>query len=153
MKNPFTLGVFAAVGLVAAVACSSSSSDSSTCTCSVEVNGEKKDLTCGQSACVGGFSYTCSDGSASRGGDACATASSSSGSSSSTSGSTSSSGVVGSSTSSSGASGDSCSSLATFCESKCKASQTVYKDCTKTASEGSGTKCVAWQAANANLCN
>ena len=138
----------------AVVACSSSD-DTSTCTCSVEVNGDKKDLTCGQSACVGGFSYTCSDGSAARAGDACATGSSSSGStgtsSSSTSGSTTSSGTV--TSSSSGSSGDSCAQLADFCESKCKANQTVYSDCTKTASAGSATKCVAWQSTNASLCN
>lgn len=130
-------------------ACSSSSDSSSSCTCSVSVNGEKKDMTCGQSACVGGYSYTCSDGSASRAGDACASSSSSG---SSSSGSSSSSSGATSSSSTSGTAANACSDLATFCETKCKSSSAVYADCTKAAAAGNGTKCVAWQATNADLC-
>ena len=133
-----------------AVACSSAD-DSSTCSCSVEVNGDKKDMTCGQSACVGGTSYTCTQGDASPGGDACKSGSSSS-SSSSGSSSSSTSGTV-SSSSSSGSSTDACTDLANFCESKCKSNATVHTDCTKTAAAGNGSRCVAWQSTNASLCN
>jgi hypothetical protein len=129
--------------LIVAVACS-------LCTCSVEVNGDKKDMTCGQSACVGGTSFTCSQGNAAEGGDACKTGSSSS--SSSGSSSSSSSGTV-SSSSSSGSSADACTDLANFCESKCKTNATVHTDCTKTAAAANQSKCVAWQSTNASLCN
>lgn len=144
--------VFVSGAVFAFAACSSSSDSSSSCTCSVSVNGEKKDMTCGQSACVGGYSYTCSDGSASRAGEACAS-SSSSGSSSSGSSSSSSGATSSSSSSSSGTAVNACSDLATFCETKCKSSSVVYADCTKAASAGNGTKCVAWQATNGDLCN
>lgn len=135
---------------LAFAACSSSSTESTTCDCSVEVNGDKRELTCGQSACVGGFNFTCGESGATKG-NACtgSSSSSSSGSSSSSSGGKP---TTSSSTSSTGGSADGCDDLKTYCSTKCKTPEAVNKSCNDAVAEGNGSKCASWQAFNASLC-
>lgn len=117
-------------------ACSGESSSS--CTCDVEVNGDKRAMTCGESACVGGASFVCGESGATRQGDACA---------STTSGGTTSGG-----TTSGGTPVDDCKELETYCHTKCTKHATVHESCLEAAASGDERKCVSWRSVNASLC-
>jgi hypothetical protein len=123
---------------VAILSCSSSST--STCTCAVANNGERRSLVCGETACVGGTTYVCTDNQQIVTQGACI--------------------VVtpppdtqpGQDASAPPPPDPSCDNLRSFCNSSCNNPASVAADCQSVASAGDPGSCTSWQSTNSALC-
>jgi hypothetical protein len=135
---PFAARAALAVVSVAVVGCTSSSSDD--CTCVVELNGDRRTLACGQTACVGAAVVICAeqDKSDLRGPCTQPPPPEPPGSGSPDAGT--------------GPPDTSCDDLSTFCATSCSRPASVSADCQTTASAGDPPSCAAWQTTNGLLC-
>jgi hypothetical protein len=131
------VAALAAALWVVVVACQTSTD----CTCTIDQNGDHRVVACGNTVCVGGSPFTCSDGKAVAQSGACATPAP---------GDTSS----GAPAPEGGMPIDhSCDDLSTYCNTSCRKPASVSADCLATAGSGDPARCAAWQSSNSVLCS
>lgn len=111
------------------------------CSCPVDQGGDHRVLACGDTVCVGGTPFTCTDGKAVAQSGACTV--------------TPPPGAGSSGTPDSGSSvqDHSCDDLSTFCQTSCRKPASVNSDCLSTAGGGDSQACASWQSSNAVLCS
>jgi hypothetical protein len=128
-----------AIWFLGPAACSSPDTD---CTCAVENNGQRRTIVCGESACVGGTTLTCTDRNQSVKRSACVAPAAGRGFD------------AGATTPGQNPTPDhSCDDLLTFCNTNCGSPASVSADCLTTASSGDPAACAAWQLSNGVLCH
>jgi hypothetical protein len=128
--------------MLALLALSSACKTSTDCSCVVDQSGDHRVLACGDTQCVGGTPFTCTDGTSVALSGACTvTPPPGAGSSGGTpdSGST--------------VQDHSCDDLGSFCQTSCRKPQSVNSDCLSTAGTGDPVQCAQWQSSNAVLCS
>ncbi|HEY8074804.1 MAG TPA: hypothetical protein VIF62_11860 [Labilithrix sp.] len=130
-----------AFAVTAIVAACKTSTD---CTCTIDQAGDHRVIACGETSCVGGTPFTCSDGNAVQQSGSC----------------TSTPPPGGSSGAEVDAGGNtpppmdhSCDDLAAFCSTSCRKPASVNADCLNTAGTGDPTQCMEWQQSNGALCS
>ena len=133
--------VLGAAGVAGVIAVNGACQNNTDCTCTVDANGDHRVVACGDTACVGGQTFTCSDGKVVAQSGSCT--------------------VQPTPTSSTGTGVDSgpapmdhsCDDLATFCSTSCRHPASVNSDCLSAAGSGDPAQCMAWQQSNAALCS